>query len=149
LAARVFMMYAHRSPREAAEAVARLPGEAERAGAIRMVMDQWSRSDPQAAEQWVERLPHGPDRDLAIAGAAGEWDHLTPSRRRLIEGIGSVEQRRDAITRIVFRIARDDRERAEQALLSFNLPQDQHDRMLEQLRNFPRVTSRGVLVRAR
>lgn len=149
LAARVFMMYAHRSPREAAEAVARLPGETERAGAIRMVMDQWSRSDPQAAEQWVERLPHGPDRDLAIAGAAGEWDDLTPSRRRLIEGIGSVEQRRDAITRIVFRIARDDRERAEQALLSFNLPQDQQDRMLEQLRNFPRVTSRGVVVRAR
>ncbi|HEX7062780.1 MAG TPA: hypothetical protein VF200_12465 [Woeseiaceae bacterium] len=148
LAAQVFMMYAHRSPRDAAEDVARLSGDAERASAMRMVMSQWSRSDPQAAERWVERLPRGPDRDGAIAGAAGEWDDLTPSRRRLIETIGSVEQRRDAITQIVFRIARDDPERAEQALLSFNLPDEQRDMLLQHLRNSPSFTSRGVVIRS-
>lgn len=133
----VFMQYAQRSPREAAEAAASLADENQRRSVVSQVLQNWAHSDVSAAERWADRHAAGADRDHAIAAVASSWDELTASRRRMLESIEDPQQRQSAVMNLVFRIARQDRDRAEQTLLDLSLPEDQRQqllRMLEQMR---------------
>lgn len=135
LSTMVFMHYAQQSPREAAEAAAGLSNDGEQANVLRQVLRTWGRSDLEAAEQWVNGRPRGPGRAQAIAGVSSHWTELTPRRRRMLESIEDPQQRKTAIMNVVFRIAREDAVRAEEALRSINLPAEDREELLQGLKH--------------
>jgi hypothetical protein len=137
----VFMRYAMQAPREAAEAAVAVSERGGNRHLLQFVMQHWVQADPQAAEQWAEQMPPGHARDVAIQGLASHWSDLTPARRRLLEGIEGPEDRYNAISTLVFRMARTDPVRAEQVLQSFELPDERREFLLERLDDVAREAS--------
>lgn len=129
----VYMYYAQQSPRQAAEAAAAISDGNERENVMRQVLQEWAQSDPSAAERWADGQPSGPGRDSAIAGLSSQWNELTPRRRRMLESIADPAQRSNAIRSVVFGIAREDRDRAEQVLYSLNLSREEEQQTLKLL----------------
>jgi len=121
--------YAHQDPEQAATVVESITNDAQRAQATSMLAMAWSHSDPAGAQQWVEKLPRGDGRDDAIVQLASNWDELTPSRRLLVNSIGSLEKRKQALMMSVQHIARSDPQQAERMMREMDLTDDERQQL--------------------
>jgi hypothetical protein len=121
----------HQDPERAATILNSIADDTQRAQATSMLLMSWSHSDPAAAQQWTEKLPRGALRDDAIVHLAANWDELTPSRRLLVNSIGSLEKRKRALMASVQRIAHTDPRQAELMLRDMDLT-DEERRTVEQ-----------------
>jgi hypothetical protein len=117
--------YAHQDPEQAATMLDSIANDSQRAQATSMLVMAWSHSDPEGAQQWAERLPRGEGRDDAIMQLASNWDELTPSRRLLVNSIGSLEKRKQALMSSVQRIAQSDPQQAERMMHELDLTDDE------------------------
>lgn len=129
----VLMEYAQQDPGKAAESLASVDDAGLRMNLTTQVLSMWGRSDPPAAERWADDLPPGKERDTAIMGVSSGWTEFTPSRRLLIESIGSAELRTQAVGNIFHRIAREDFEKAQRLLRDLNLPAAEKEQLRRQM----------------
>jgi hypothetical protein len=117
--------YGHQDPEQAATILSSIADDAQRAQATSMLVMTWSHTDPAGAQQWVEKLPQGNGRDDAIVQLASNWDELTPSRHLLVNSIGSLEKRKQALMISVQRIALSDPQQAERMMREMDLTDDE------------------------
>lgn len=117
--------YGRQDPERAASILDSIADDGHRAQATSMLVMSWSHSDPAGAQQWAERLPRGDRRDDAVVQLASNWDELTPSRRLLVNSIGNLEKRRQALMMAVQRIARTDPQQAETMMRELDLTDDE------------------------
>jgi hypothetical protein len=91
----------------------------------------WSHSDPEGAQRWAEDLPRGDARDDAIMSLTSNWDELTPSRRLLLDSIGNLEKRKQAMINHIHRIAQSNARQAESMMHEMNLTDDERRQLQE------------------
>jgi hypothetical protein len=125
--------YGHHDPEQAAAMLSSISNDAQRAQATSMLAMVWSHSDPAGAQQWAEKLPRGDGRDDAIVQLASNWDELTPSRQLLVNSIGSLEKRQQALITAVHRIAQSDPQQAERMMREMNLTDDEREQLQESI----------------
>jgi hypothetical protein len=106
-----------------------ISNDAHRSQATRMLVMAWSHRDPGGAEHWAGKLPRGADRDDAVMQLASNWDELTPSRRLLLNSIGSLEKRKQALMMSVQRIAQSDPQQAERLMREMDLTDDERQQV--------------------
>ena len=121
--------YSYQDPEQAATMLNSISDDAQRAQATRMLVMAWSHRDPAGAEHWAEKLPRGAERDDAVMQLASNWDDLTPSRRLLLNSIGSLEKRKQALMRSVQRIAQSDPQQAERMMREMDLTDDERQQL--------------------
>jgi hypothetical protein len=117
--------YGRQDPEQAARILDSIADEGQRARATSMLVMSWSHNDPAGAQQWAERLPRGDRRDDAVVQLASNWDELTPSRRLLLNSIGNLEKRRQALMMAVRGIARTDPQQAETLMRELDFTDDE------------------------
>ena len=121
--------YSYQDPEHAATMLNSISNDAHRSQATRMLVMAWSHRDPGGAEHWAEKLPRGADRDDAVMQLASNWDELTPSRRLLLNSIGSLEKRKQALMMSVQRIAQSDPQQAERLMREMDLTDDERQQL--------------------
>lgn len=126
--------YSHEDPEQAATILDSITDDAQRAQATSMLVMSWSHSDPDGARQWADKLPRGGRRDEIIVQLAATWDEMTPSRRLLVDSIGSLEKRRQAQVMAVQRVARTDPQRAEAMMGELDLTDDERQQLQHGIR---------------
>lgn len=130
------MQVARQDPRRAAAVLASIDDPGRRSGTVGSVAMQWGRKDPPAAEQWARNLPRGEQRDDAIAHLAGTWEEITPSRRLMLDSIGSSEKRKQALMGHAYRLARSNPQEAERLIQGMDLSDADKQQMLRRLDQF-------------
>src|SRR5690606_37783250 len=91
----------------------------------------WSHRDAEAAQQWVQNLPDGAARDGAIVNLASNWDEMTPSRRLLVNSIGDLETRQQALLMHIHNVAQTDTQRAERLMNDLDLDEEERRQLVE------------------
>jgi hypothetical protein len=125
--------YGHQDPEQAATMLNSISDNAQRAQATNMLAMVWSHNDPAGAQQWAEKLPRGDGRDDAIVQLAANWDELTPSRRLLMNSMGSLEKRKQALMMSVQRIAQSDPQQADRLMREMNLTDDERQQLQQSI----------------
>ena len=123
--------YGHEDPQQATAMVTSIADEAQRSHATAMLVMQWSHYDPEAAHQWAQDLPRGTARDDAIGTLASNWEEMTPSRRLLVNSIGDLEKRKQALVAHIQNIAQNDPQRAERLMNDLDLNEEERRQLLE------------------
>lgn len=125
--------YGQQDPEQAAAMLNSISDNAQRAQATSMLVMTWSHSDPEGAQQWADKLPRGDGRDDAIMQLASNWDELTPSRRLLVNSIGSLEKRKQALMSSVRRISQSDPQQADRLMREMDLTDDERQQLQHNL----------------
>lgn len=123
-------MFGHQDPQQAVTMLASITDEEQRAQATAMIAMQWSRYDAEAAQQWAQNLPGGAARDDAITHLASGWEEMTPSRRLMVNSIGDLEKRKQALVMHVQRLAQSDPQQAESLLNDLDLSEEERQEVL-------------------
>jgi len=123
--------YGHQDPQQAATLLSSIADDTQRAQATAMLAMVWSHSDPEGAQRWAQDLPRGDARDDAIMSLTSNWDELTPSRRLLLNSIGNLEKRKQAMINHIHRIAQSNAGKAESMMHEMNLTDDERRQLQE------------------
>ena len=119
------------NPAEAAAWLGSIADERQRSFATQQLVRNWYMQDPDAAGRWADNLPRGTQRDDAIVGLVSNWKELTPSRRLLIDSIGSAEKQTRARTEHIRIVARTDWQKAQTMLADTEMPAAERQRLQE------------------
>jgi hypothetical protein len=121
----------HQDPQQAVALLSSIADDTQRAQATAMLAMVWSHSDPEGAQRWAQDLPRGDARDDAIMSLTSNWDELTPSRRLLLDSIGNLEKRKQAMINHIHRIAQSNARQAESMMHEMNLTDDERRQLQE------------------
>lgn len=123
--------FGYHDPQQAATFVTSISGAPQRERATASLAMMWSHSDADAAQLWVQDLPGGVAREGAIVALASNWTEMTPSRRLLVNSIGDLEKRKQALVAHIQRVAQVDTQRAERLMNDLDLNQEERQQLAE------------------
>jgi hypothetical protein len=123
--------FGYHDPQQAATFVTSISDAAQRERATASLAMMWSHRDAEAAQQWVQDLPQGVARDGAIVNLASNWNEMTPSRRLLVNSIGDLERRKQALVMHIHNVAQTDGQRAERLMNDLDLNEEERRQLVE------------------
>jgi hypothetical protein len=120
---------ANTNPSEAAAWLASISDQQQRRFATEQLVRTWYSQDPDAAGRWADNLPRGIQRDDAIVSLVANWQEMTPSRRLLIDSIGSAEKQARAQIAYIRVVAQTDWQKAQTMLADTEMPSTERQRI--------------------